>query len=109
TGQIQQSGHVNPEELFRESLCDFAEILNPCNEIRFQVRELDDFGEAEDMPAVELNAEGELVNQEFSPGGVNDVVMIRAVYRYSIITPLMQPVLTNRGDGTRLMMSTLVL
>ncbi len=109
TGQIQQSGADDPEEMFRESLCDFAALLIPCNKIQFQVEELENFGEADDAPPLEFDEEGNLEGQGFSPGGVNSVVLIRVIYQYSIMTPLMQTVLTNRGDGKRLMMSTVVL
>jgi Flp pilus assembly protein TadG len=109
TGQIQQSDAANQEQLFRDTLCGFAKILIPCGEIQFQVDDLDNFGDADGAPPPQFDDEGNLQNQGFSTGGENDVVLIRVAYRYSIITPLMQFVLTNRGDGSRIMMSTVVL
>jgi Flp pilus assembly protein TadG len=109
TGQIQQSDAGDQEQLFRDTLCDFASILIPCGEIQFQVDNLDSFGDADGAPPPTFDEDGNLQNQGFSPGGVSDVVLIRVAYKYSIITPLMQFVLTNRGDGSRLMMSTIVL
>lgn len=108
TGQIQQAGG-DPEELFRDAVCDFASLLIPCGDIQFQVDNLEQFGDADEMPEAEFDEDGNLQNQGFDPGGVNAVVMIRVAYQYSIMTPLMQPVLTNRGDGSRLMLSTIVL
>lgn len=107
TGQIQQSGGT--EEAFREALCDFAEILIPCEDIQFQVQDLGDFATADDMPPPEFDDEGNMEEQGFSPGDVSSVVLIRVAYKYSIITPMMQPVLTNRADGSRLMLSTIVM
>lgn len=109
TGQIQQSDGGSQEQLFRDTLCDFAAILIPCGDIQFQVNTLPDFGDAEEMPPPQFDEDGNLQGQDFDPGGVNSVVMIRVAYQYSIMTPLMQPMLTNRGDGTRLMLSTIVL
>lgn len=109
TGQIQQSGVADPEELFRETLCDFAALLIPCGDIQFQVNNLAGFGDADDSPEPQFDEEGNLEGQGFDPGGISAVVLIRVAYQYSIMTPLMQPVLTNRADGTRLMISTIVL
>ncbi len=109
TGQIQQSGSDEPEEIFRETLCDFAALLIPCGDIQFQVTNLPNFGDADGMPDATFDDDGNMQGQGFDPGGVSAVVLIRVAYRYSIITPLMQPVLTNRSDGSRIMMSTIVL
>lgn len=107
TGQIQEAG--GNEELFRDALCNFARILIPCEDIQFQVQVLDDFGAAEETPPPAYDEDGNLIGQEFSPGDINSVILIRVAYQYSIMTPMMQPLLTNRGDGTRLMLSTIVM
>lgn len=108
TGQIQQ-GAGDPEETFRAAVCDFASVLIACEDIQFQVVDLDNFGDAGDFPDAEFDEDGNLQNQGFSSGGVSDIVLIRVAYNYKIITPLMQPVLTNTGSGSRAMVSTLVL
>lgn len=109
TGQIQQADPASQEEMFRETLCDFASIMIPCGDIQFQVTDLSSFGDADGAPPAQFDEDGNLEDQGFSPGEDNDVVLIRVAYQYHIITPLMQLVLTNRGDGSRLMMSTIVL
>jgi Flp pilus assembly protein TadG len=108
TGQIQQSGG-DQEQLFRDAVCNFAEILIPCDDIQFQVTDMGDFGDAEEFPPAEFDEDGNLMNQNFSAGGSSDVVMIRVAYRYPIMTPLMQPMLTNDASNERVMMSTVVL
>lgn len=108
TGQIQQSTG-DPQQEFENILCDFAEPLIPCNEIQYQVFNMDNFDEAENFPPATFDGDGNLQDQNFDPGGVSDIVLIRVAYRYSITTPMFQPVLTNNGDNTRLMMSTIVL
>lgn len=108
TGQIQQSGG-DQEGLFRDAVCDFAAVLIPCDEIQFQVTALDDFTGAQNFPEATFDDEGNLQNQGFDAGGVSDVVLIRVSYRYPIMTPMMQLVLTNTGGTTRQMMSTIVL
>lgn len=107
TGQIQKSGG-DEAALFREAVCDFASVLIPCGEIQFQVQNLASFEDVEDFPEAQFDEEGNLIGQVFSAGDENDIVLIRSSYKYSIVTPLMQPVLTNRGDASRVMLSTMV-
>lgn len=108
TGQIQQSGG-DPQTMFRDSVCDFAELLIPCGRIQFQVQQVPSFGDAEDIPPAQFDEEGNLMDQGFDPGGVSDVVLIRVAYNYPIITPMMQPFLSNNGGMTRTILSTIVL
>lgn len=108
TGQIQQSGG-NQQEMFRDAVCDFAAALIPCGRIQFQVEPVPSFGDADDMAGAEFDDDGNLEDQGFDPGGVSDIVLIRVAYNYPIVTPLMQPMLTNNGGSTRNMISTIVL
>lgn len=108
TGQIQQSGG-DPETIFRRALCDHAVVLVDCNAIQIEVVHLpsDSFSEAGDYAAT-FDEDGNLVSRGFDPGGVSDVIMIRAAYRYEFMTPWLAQVL----GGTRkswLLMTTLVL
>ncbi len=106
TGAVQQGGG---EEAFSDALCDFASILIPCADIQYQVVAMEDFGEAADFGDAEFDEDGNLEDQQFDPGGVSDVVLIRVAYRYPIKTPMMQTILTNDDDAKRAMVSTLVL
>ena len=107
TGQVQKAGGT--EELFREEVCDFAELLIPCNEIQFQVQNLPSFEDAQDDPGPTFDDDGNLEDQGFDPGGESDVVMIRVVYNYPVRTPLLQASLSNTTGGRRTMLSTMVL
>ena len=106
TGAVQQGGG---EDLFRDELCDFASVWIECGELQYQVVALDDFGDAQDFPEATFDEDGNLEDQQFDPGGVSDVVMIRTAYRYDITTPFMQVMLTNNDDDSRFMLSTIVL
>lgn len=109
TGQLQKMEEGDPQEAFRDAVCDFAELLIPCDRIQFQVEEVPSFGDAEDLPPPEFDEDGNLEDQGFDPGGENSVILIRVAYNYPIVTPLMQPILTNNGGLTRTMISTIVL
>ncbi len=106
TGAVQQGGG---EDLFRDELCNFAAVFIKCDDIQYQVTSVDSFEDAQDFDDVSFDDEGNLDNQEFTPGGVSDVVMIRVVNAYKIKTPMMKYLLTNNNDGTRVLLSTVVL
>ncbi len=106
TGQIQLGAG---EVAFTEAICDSADVLIPCDNIQYQVMPLEDFGAAEALPPASFDDEGNLENQGFDAGGVSDVILIRVAYRYPIKTPMMQILLTNNNDTSRLMVSTVVL
>jgi len=109
TGQIQQADPAAQEDMFRDSVCNFAQILIPCTSIQYQVQQVPSFGDAESLPPAQFDEDGNLEDQGFDPGGVSDVVLIRVAYNYPIITPMMQPMLSNRAGLTRTMVSTIVL
>jgi len=106
TGAVQQGGG---EDAFTDALCGFSAIFIPCDEIQYQVVAMENFGEAEEFPPVSYDEDGNLEDQGFDPGGVSDVVMIRTSYTYKIKTPMMQVLLTNNNDSSRIMISTVVL
>jgi Flp pilus assembly protein TadG len=108
TGQIQGGGMGDGEQAFRQSVCDFASLLIPCERIQFQVRQIPTFSDAQDQD-LEFDEDGNLEDQDFDPGGVSEIVLVRVVYNYPIITPFMQPFLGQNGGMTRMMVSTIVL
>jgi Flp pilus assembly protein TadG len=108
TGQLQQGMGGDPEEAFRDSVCDFSELLIPCDQIQFDVKTLPSFADAREDPPV-FDENGNLLGTEFTIGGANDIVMIRVTYNFPIRTPMMQPILANVGGTRRALMSTIVL
>ncbi len=108
TGQLQIAGG-SQEEAFRTAVCDMASIMIPCNKIQFQVDTFDDFDEAADTPAAQFDADGNLIGQTFEAGGPEDIVMVRVVYNYKIITPLIRPFLADGSSDKRPMISTVFL
>lgn len=105
-GAVQQGGG---EQAFIDAMCEYADVLIPCGDLQYQVVSMSGFEEVEDFPPPSFDEDGDLEDQQFDPGGVSDVVMIRVAYRYDIKTPLMQPFLTNDNNSQRVMFSTVVL
>lgn len=104
TGQVQQSGG-DPAQMFRDAVCEGAVILVSCDSIEIEARVLDSYG---DYTQPTLDASGSFVPQGFAVGGSNDKVLLRVGFEYSMITPIVGPLL-NGADGTTLFMSTVVL
>lgn len=108
TGQLQKSAAGGQEAMFKDAVCDFAAIFIPCADIDFQVQKLDNFADASDAPA--YDEDGNLIETPFDAGGANDVVMIRVLYNYPVMTPMMgQMLATRKTDNTRRLVSTIVL
>ena len=76
------------ELAFADAICEQANVFIPCEDIQYHVLSLDSFGDAEDLPEPTFDELGDLEDQGFDPGGVNDVVMINVAYKYPIKTPL---------------------
>jgi Flp pilus assembly protein TadG len=108
TGQLQQGAMGDPQQAFRDAVCDFAELAIQCDNIQFTVSTLDDFSDADDM-APEFDEEGNLQDTEFDAGAENDIVLVRVVYNYPITTPIMRQVLSDMDGNKRSLMSTIIL
>ncbi len=106
TGQIQQSGGT--ETMFRDALCASAPVLIKCSDVEFEVMPVGSgsFFDTGTL-AAEYDTDGNFQSRGFDAGGVNDVMLIRAVYNYPIITPFVGQIITG-GKGTMPMMSTII-
>lgn len=108
TGQVQQS-QTDPEGIFRDELCRVATVFLDCGRVQYEVVTLaGGFDEAAtNTPTFDTN--GDLVSQGFDPGGVNDVILVRSVYHYPLMTPFIGPLLADGPNQTKFMMTTMVL
>lgn len=105
TGQVQQA-EADPEDMFFEALCDHAGMLLNCDNLQYTVETLDNFADADDA---DLDENGGLNNQQFDPGSARDIVLIRVVYLYPLLTPLIGEFFSDYPENTKLLMSTIVL
>jgi hypothetical protein len=44
----------------------------------------------------------------YSPGAASDIVVVRAFYRWQIMTPMFEPVFQNVSGGQRILVSTMM-
>lgn len=105
TGQAQSSG--DPEQTFKNALCNHASVLLDCDKFEYQVKVLDNFDDANSEQA-QVDADGNLQNPEFDAGGVSSIVMVRVLYPYQLMTPGFGKIFGSTSGGRRLLMATTV-
>ena len=107
TGQIQQSASADPEQLFRDEICNYAQVLIRCDDVVIEVQRMDSFDDVAAMQP-QYDEDGNFTSRGFVAGGSGDRVLVRTSFRYSMITPLVGPLLSG-SDGSIPFMSTIVL
>lgn len=113
TGQIQEAG--DPEAAFRDALCDEVHLLINCDNLVYEVIKIDDddgfSGAAANIVLLQpaLDEDGNLEGQGFDPGAENSLVLVRAAYRYPLMTPFVAPFLGDERDGKRLLLATTII
>lgn len=96
---------------FRQAFCDEIAIFNMCSEsepdtpekLYLDVRQFSAFGDMpKEIPKVSTAEYADLDTSEFafSPGGSGTINMVRAFYRWQIMTDIIRPFVTNiRPEG----------
>lgn len=108
TGQVQQSVDETPLQAFQDALCRTSGILLNCANIQYQVQKIDDFSDA-DMSMPQFDENGKLEQQPFDPGGSDEIELIRVVYMYPLMTPLIGQFFTDYPGNKKLLMATVVI
>lgn len=118
TGQAQSppSG-MTSEDVFVNSLCDEAVVFLRCQDLKYQVVLLGDnsgFSNADNI-TVDFDQNGDIIDangnvgNSFNSGGISDVVLIRVIYHYEFMTPLMGMIFANNDLNAMTFISTVVL
>jgi Flp pilus assembly pilin Flp len=107
TGQVQQTTG-DPQQLFEDLLCSKVSVFLPCDKIQYEVITMSGFSDFASYPA-SFDEDGNLESSGFDPGSVDDVVLIRAAYRYPLLTPLLGSAFSDGPNNTKLMITTVVL
>jgi Flp pilus assembly protein TadG len=110
TGQAQMGG-VSEGEI-RSRLCQELNsfIVMTCDSnLYLDVDRFNSFVDANN------NNQGPIQNNQFQPVGMgynpgdpSDIVVVRAYYRWKIMTPLLEPVFQNISGGQRILVSTMM-
>jgi len=110
TGQLQQQTALDPATAFRQEVCSHLFGLIKCENVGIEVIAMpdDDFGNAGSYTPV-YDEDGNLQPRDFDAGESSSVVLIRAVYRYKLLTPFFANVFSKEPDHTIPIMTTVVL
>lgn len=116
TGQINSDWK---EADYRKEFCEEIKILMPCspaelatpNKLFLDVRHFDDYASIPD-PVPLIDGDLNTADFKFAPGGKKSINIVRAYYRWDIVTDLVRPLLSSvkSKDGTQnyLMVATAV-
>ena len=98
TGQIQQSGG-DPQQIFEDAFCNQVSFMIDCDSIGYEAITIPS-GSFFDASALQpqFDGSGAFVPSGFDPGEVSDVVLVRAIYEYPLMTPLIGHLMTG-GEG----------
>lgn len=113
TGQVQSA--ADPEAAFRDQLCDKVSLLIRCDDLMYEVIHIEDAdgfsGAATNIVLLQpaFDEDGNLEADGFDPGVENSLILIRAAYRYPLMTPFVAPFLADKPDGKRLIMATTII
>lgn len=110
TGQAQMGGLGAAQ--MKQDLCDrmISLLAINCNEnLYLDVRRFNSFIDANNAANNPID-DGEFDDSGFGyqPGAASDIVVVRAYYRWHIMTPMFQPVFQNISSGERVMVSTML-
>ena len=105
TGRAQTSGMT--ETAFRTAVCDRISMLGDCANVEIDVRVFEDFDGVDQSSPIE---EGEMDADGFGfdPGDAGDIVLVRAFYRWKLLTPGLTAALANMDNNEYLVSAATV-
>ncbi|MGE0740566.1 MAG: TadE/TadG family type IV pilus assembly protein [Hyphomonadaceae bacterium] len=108
TGEAQMNGvgQHEIEELLCEELTKFV-ILTCSGNLFLDVDRFDSFVDVDNGNPIQ-NSQFTTGGFGYSPGAPSDIVVVRAYYRWKIMTPMFEPLLSNVNGGERILVSTMM-
>jgi Flp pilus assembly protein TadG len=109
TGRAQTGGVTGAE--IKAELCDQANnfMLMSCDSNLFlDVDRFASFVEASNNAEDPIEDDQFQPSEDYQPGAASDIVVVRAYYRWHIITPLFEPLFQNVSGGERILVSTMM-
>lgn len=105
TGELQASGGT--AATFKNSICaDMSWLGSDCaSNLTVDVRKFSTFaGSSADSPVT--NGAIDPTKTKWEPGGAEEIVLVRAYYSWTLVTPLLNAGLQNLSNGKRLIQTT---
>lgn len=102
TGQVAQNGVTQAQ--FRTMVCDSIAPLLACDtNLQIDVQNYPNFGSASITNPITASGGLDPTLQNWSPGTVCSVVLVRAFYSWKVMTPLLSPFLANMSNSNHLL------
>jgi Flp pilus assembly protein TadG len=109
TGQAQMGGLGQGE--IQDQICgeinNFV-VLECDGNLFLDVDRFDSFVDASNSGSPLANGEFDDSGFGYTPGAPSDIVVVRAYYRWQVLTPLFEPVFQNISGGERILVSTMM-
>ena len=111
TGRVQQNG-VSQAEVQQE-LCNQINrfmVLTCEGNLFLDVQSYASFVQAAAGTTPPVDEDGNFLGAGFgfAPGADSDIIVVRAFYRWDVMTPLFEPVFSNTSGGQRVLISTMM-
>lgn len=105
TGELQNAaGDVSS---FKTTVCgEFHDLMDCGGKLTIDVRTFDSFTAADLETPIDEDGEFNDDGMTFKPGAANQIVIVRAFYQWSLITPVISAPLSNMSGGRRLLVAT---
>jgi len=105
TGELQAAGGT--AETFKTSICaDMSWLGSDCaNNLTVDVRKFSSFAGSSAATPV-TNGVIDPTKTKWEPGGAEEIVLVRAYYTWTLITPLLNSGMQTLGNGKRLISTT---
>lgn len=103
TGEMQTAGGTAAS--FKTAICAKMVLGNCTKDLSIDVRTFDQFADINTDSMVK-NGVFDETKLKFEPGGPEDIVLVRAYYKWSLITPLLNQSLVNLSGNRRLVTAT---
>jgi Flp pilus assembly protein TadG len=102
TGQAQSGAWSQSD--FADKVCTPAvKALFDCNAMYVDVRKYNAFSSVDQ--SVQLDANGKPITA-YQPGGAGDIVVVRIIYQWPIIAPLVRTYLADPSSASRMLVAT---
>lgn len=104
TGQLAQS--ADPVGDFTTKLCSSLPSMIDCAKISIDVQNFANMASVD--LTVPLDDNGNPINTVFTPGGPEQITLVRIAYRWNFFTPLIGTLMSDNGTNSVLLLSTSV-
>jgi Flp pilus assembly protein TadG len=106
TGEVQSQRAT--AAAFHQTVCNQVVILFNCNNLMVDVQVATAWSSANtSTPTLTFNSQGQITNTwQFNPGGAGDIVVVRVMYLWPVVTAPLGFNLSNQPNGNRLIMAT---